>query len=221
MQQYQSIILEDIRESNSFISLVYSEASKRGWIPRPDLAATAQSSNRSFFGQFMCIDSPNLQYENSFIAGTVWFRIEKGCAESFNIIPRNTGQLSINEYNYIVGQLYNSVFILGASALDVKMSMTGREMNIKDYIHEDGLEALKRFSTYANKATGSNHPSDFSLWCEFLILLHKRGYTLESDKLSGWLYENGWYDRGVVDELIKQYEFSREFMKKYDETLHR
>ena len=151
MQQFQSIIIEDIRESNLFISTVYSEASKLGWIPRPDLAATAQSSNRSFFGLFMCIDSPSLRYKNSFIAGTVWFRIEKGRAESFNIIPKNTGQLSINEYNYIMGQLYSSVFIPCEEALGVKLSMTGREMNIEDYIHQDGLEALKRFSTCANK----------------------------------------------------------------------
>lgn len=212
MQLHQSIVIESIRDNVSFISAVYFEASKRGWVPRRDLADSVQGG----YGRYFCIESPSLYYETATLAGIVWFRIENGRAESFNIVPTSSSQLTVSEYNYLMGQLYSTIFIPGEATLNVKLSMTRREMDIRDYIYEDGLSALKRFSLCANKATGSRHPSDLKLWCEFLILLHKKKYKLDPDKLSAWFYENGWYDGRVVEELIKQYEFSIGLLDNYD-----
>ena len=219
MKQFQTIVLDGIINTPTFITALSSEAMKNGWVNRLDLSTTAKMSMPEYKGEYICIESPVIIYDNHSIAGIVWMRAEDAHIETFNIIPTIGSAFSVEEYNYVLQRFRVELLDPIVKSLALSILVTKEEIDIQDYIHEDGLMALEEFSRCANKTTGASHPSDFKLWCNFLFIVHRQKYYVDSDKLAGWLTENGWYDRKVVDDLVNQFELSKDFLNNYDDFL--
>lgn len=133
-----------------------------------------------------------------------------------NIVPRKSGQLTMSEYNRILDEF---AALLRSHLPDdgtVTFAVSGDQASVTDWVSQDTADALRRFSTLANKSTGSSHPNDFERWAVFLIRAHREGADLHSDDLARWMVkEHGWSsDR--ADKLAIEYEFARGLLKIYD-----
>jgi hypothetical protein len=85
---------------------------------------------------------------------------------------------------------------------------SGDQYRIEDLMSADTFKLLKRFSSLANKSTGSGHPSDREYWYAFLLAINEEGASLASYDLSRWLIEiQKWPDQTVCNLMI-EFEFA-------------
>lgn len=95
--------------------------------------------------------------------------------------------------------------------------MTKPEKLIVETIGRDALQALKSFSTSANKTTGNIHPYDFERWCDFIFIIVRKNIELSSFELESWLLENGW-DSEMASKLAIDFEYSISLLEKYEQN---
>ena len=221
MKLFQSFTISQVEDTALFINQLLESASSHKWTPRQDYATSAKERMPDYDGEYLCVESPTFNLNNKTIAGIIWIRIENKIAESFNIIPTIGYQLSVVEYNFILSEFYCNVIRGLAKKNGWKAVLSSDELNMEEVIGKECLDALERFSRAANKSTGSSHSSDFKLWCQFLFLVHTKNVKLGMDVLSGWLYDNGWSDEDVVDNLLEQYQFSCDLLEQYDNFMKR
>lgn len=108
-----------------------------------------------------------------------------------NIVPRESGELTIDQYNSILDE-FADILLRHLGAVDApKLNVTSDQATITDWVSPEAAGLLKRFSTLANQSTGSSHPLDFERWVAFLIQVHKENSPIEVDNLIRWLVEGG------------------------------
>jgi hypothetical protein len=88
---------------------------------------------------------------------------------------------------------------------------------IVETIGKDALQALKSFSTSANKSTGNIHHYDFGRWCDFIFIIFRKNIELSSTELESWLLENGW-DSEMASKLALDFEYSISLLEKYEQN---
>ena len=137
-----------------------------------------------------------------------------------NITPLEAGRLSIAQYNRILDKLAGILKNHRPPDSELEINLSRDDANITDWVSPTAAELLERFSTLANKSTGSSHPNDFERWVDFLIKVHEEDSSL---KLSGsflarWMEEElGWSSDGAI-ELSAEYEFARDLLRAYDSS---
>lgn len=133
-----------------------------------------------------------------------------------NIVPRESGQISIDQYNSILTEFSNVIepFLRGRN--DLQKEMTSEQVGITEWV-SPAADLLKRFSTLANMATGSSHPLDFRRWASFIIRTHREGSELYPDALRQWLVEALGWSLERADKLTLEYEFARQLLAAYDQ----
>lgn len=133
-----------------------------------------------------------------------------------NIVPIETGQLSHKQYNVLVQDFSNQVAAPVAARLGLKLEISPATETLTDWMSEGTAKLLHRFSSLANKSTGSGHPMDRDRWLAFVIAAHKEsgkaGYYLER-----WLVEVEHWPPEAAMELAIEYEFGLDLLKKYDQ----
>ena len=77
-------------------------------------------------------------------------------------------------------------------------------------------DALKRFSSLANKSTGSSHPLDQKRGFEFLILAHNAHDKLDVNLVIYTLRELGWSEERAI-ELGLEFEFAESLLSDMQE----
>lgn len=151
-----------------------------------------------------------------FPSANLWLFGKGSGAQVSNIVPKLSGQLSIEEYNGILTHFHDD--LLGPAAeemgLRVRLSKTG-VVTIADYVSEVTAEKLRRFSESANKSTGSSHPMDNERWNDFVIANHRNRDYLPTDILKLWLVEDGW-DADTAYDLTIEYEQGISLLRRYD-----
>lgn len=131
-----------------------------------------------------------------------------------NIVPRESGELGIRLYNHIL-QNFVASFEAAFAGANIAISVTSPQQSLADWMSEGSARLLQRFSSCANKSTGTGHPLDRERWIEFLISAH--GDPRDSgDLLLRWLTEvEGWPEDGAF-ELVRDYELARDLLRTYD-----
>lgn len=203
MEQYQTleIILPD--KSNVFQNTLRELVSQRdGWQLRNDLEENFAKQNFFNDRKLICIETVCKRKDGVLI----WIYDFGNKLSVFNITPLGIKSLSVSEYNEILNAFYEQFIRPLAADFHAKVILGKDHLDVKDYIGQDGLEALKMFSDWANKSTGNTHPNDFARWCEFVIISFYKENRLSTNQLEGWLIDNGW-SVDTAEELSLQYEY--------------
>lgn len=135
-----------------------------------------------------------------------------------NIVPRESGRLSMSQYNRILDEFAGILRNHLAKDGKVSLNVTSNEADITEWISPEAADLLRRFSVLANMSTGSSHPSDFKRWAEFLIQVHGEGSSLDAGTLEQWLVEELDWPSDSAGRLAIQYEFARSLLRIYDDT---
>jgi hypothetical protein len=135
-----------------------------------------------------------------------------------NIVPKEYGDLSYEQYNAIAREFYERFAEPVADGLGLESHITSGTESITEYASEETIEKLKSFSVGANKSTGSSHPADRQRWLDFLIAAHEEDARLNSDILTRWLRSKGGWPEDKAHDLAIEYTFGRELLEAYDES---
>ncbi|WP_375274982.1 hypothetical protein [Methylorubrum thiocyanatum] len=148
-------------------------------------------------------------------AGLVlWSR--SGGYEVTNIVPREVRELGHAGYNALLQDFIDRVATPAAKQAGFSIETTSPQQSLSDWLPPAAVDALRRFSATANKATGSSHPLDRTRWFAFLLSVHGATPPLDADRLARWLVEvEGWSDDKAHD-LVVEYEFGLALLDEYD-----
>ncbi|MCP4698026.1 MAG: hypothetical protein GY862_14405 [Gammaproteobacteria bacterium] len=125
-----------------------------------------------------------------------------------NIIPIGLSKFGAAEYNEILNNFVELVLKPAIDGTKVRYCLTRDKISLEDVVGMDTAKLLKKFSFFANKSTGSTHPSDQKLWFDFLVGVSKSRMELHTDLLEGTLLEQGWSE-DRADKLAVEFEFAQ------------
>ena len=153
-------------------------------------------------------------------SGNVFLALESGELYVPNVTPLEPGWLSIAQYNRILDEFADILrnHLPLDSALEINVTSDVADITVR--VSPKAAKLLERFSTSANKSTGTSHPSDFQRWLEFLIEVHKEGssHRLSGDFLAKWLEEELGWSSEKANELAIKYEFARDILRAYEQS---
>lgn len=132
-----------------------------------------------------------------------------------NIVPREKGQLTFDEYNFILNEFHHSFIKPLQDKLNIQVTMSSDQQTLEDWISPESAEKLRRFSALANKSTGSSHPNDKERWFDFIVSIVRKDEKLDTLTLRRWLTEEGGWAPDIADELVIQYERGVALIKYY------
>lgn len=135
-----------------------------------------------------------------------------------NIVPLEVNSLSYSAYNAILQDFGSRLARPAAIATGFQIETSAAHESINDWLAPSSAEALRRFSTLANKSTGAAHPLDKERWLAFLIDVYRRTPAFDADRLVRWLIEVERWPEGTAHDLAIQYEFAIELLEHYDRT---
>lgn len=134
-----------------------------------------------------------------------------------NIVPRESGQISIDQYNAILLEFAQFVEPVLQNFPRLRIEISSDQVGITEWVSPQAAELLERFSNLANMSTGSSHPYDFRRWVAFIVRAHKDGSKLYPDDLRQWLVEGLGWPPERADKLSLEYEFARSLLEAYDQ----
>lgn len=144
-------------------------------------------------------------------AGLTLFEKDQGVWYVPNIVPIESGQLSIDEYNKILIDFKSSLVDPAVQNTPIDVELTKSEVFLEDIVGKEAADALKRFSFAANKSTGHSHPCDEKRWFEFLLAILKSEKEPSFDLLKTTLMEQGWSEEWAHD-LACEFEYSEKLL---------
>jgi len=144
-------------------------------------------------------------------AGLTLFEKDEGICYVPNIIPIEFGQLSIDEYNKLLIDFKSSLVDPAVQNTHIHDELTKDQVFLENIVGKEAADALKRFSSAANKSTGLSHSSDKKMWFEFLSAVQKSGKELSFDVLEATLIEQGWGEERAHDLALK-FEYSQDLL---------
>lgn len=134
-----------------------------------------------------------------------------------NIVPQQSGKISVDQYNSILVEFSDLLRPLLTQRPALTMNVTDEQVGITEWVSPDAAELLRRFSVLANMSTGSSHPSDFARWASFIIRTHREGSKLYPEDLEQWLIEALDWPSVKAGELSLEYEFAIKLLDAYDQ----
>lgn len=132
-----------------------------------------------------------------------------------NVIPAAVGQLDYDEYNAILKSFCDDVLSKIQPPESIDFSLTGTTIDLSVRLPADVFERLQLFSDWANKSTGSSHPSDRDRWMDFIIAAANCPDALDSHTLERWLVEEGQWGAEEAEELAVEYEFGCQLLRRF------
>jgi hypothetical protein len=132
-----------------------------------------------------------------------------------NIVPSTVGDLGYSKYNALL-QDFERIAAPVVRQKGFSSETTANLETIDDWFPPNAAQALQRFSTAANKSTGSSHPLDRERWFQFLIQAHTDSGRFDSDLLDRWRIEVEGWSEDIATKLVIEYEFGIELLRKYD-----
>lgn len=129
-----------------------------------------------------------------------------------NVIPHSRRQLDHDQYNRVLSEFYDRLVKPAADKVGVRAQLTDTEADLERWLSAAAAEKLRRFSSCANKGTGSSHPQDRERWNDFVISAHQERGSLDASTLRRWLVEVEDWPPEVADQLAVEYEYGRELL---------
>lgn len=141
---------------------------------------------------------------------------EKNGYKVVNIVPQESGELSISQYNAVLQDFVKH--IVEPAALDKKFCVEVSKpwRAIQDWLGETPAAMLRKFSGAANKSSGASHPKDQERWQDFLIAVHKSGHREDPELLRRWLIDIEHWPEEIASNLSASYETALELLQRYD-----
>lgn len=130
-----------------------------------------------------------------------------------NIVPCQTSQFSIDEYNCVFDRFCRE--ILDAVKVDLACEETGDVFSGRDVMSEESWKLLDSFCALANRS--SLHPFDVQRWHQFVISVYNSETHLDGSILGHILREDFGWETDVALRLVFQYEDEIELLKEYAE----
>ena len=149
---------------------------------------------------------------------TVTLAYLEGAAIVANVVPVAIGQLTRAEYNAVFDLFCADCLLPAARALNFQWSETAERRDIGDWLSEQAKRKLTVFSDFANKGSGSAHPSDNARWLDFIVQSHKEHSALGAEVLRRWLIEELSWPETIAVQLASEYENARELLTHYDKN---
>ncbi|MCP4155382.1 MAG: hypothetical protein GY757_47090, partial [bacterium] len=107
-----------------------------------------------------------------------------------NIIPQDSSRLTLDQYNQVLVDFYETIIEPCAKELNIETTITKPRESINDWLSGDSLRKLESFLSAANISIGSSHPYDRRRWIEFLWTLHNEHRKLDDSRFEKWLIED-------------------------------
>jgi hypothetical protein len=151
-------------------------------------------------------------------AASVFVLVNEREGSVSNIVPKEMGKLSFDQYNSILADFVDQGLKVVAPKLNLVLTVTKANRPITDWISEAAAKKLQSFSNLANKSTGASHPSDNARWLGFIIQAFREKATLDAGTLRRWLIEVERWPEEQADDLAAQYDFSRDLLDHYTKS---
>lgn len=134
-----------------------------------------------------------------------------------NIVPRERGRLTYDEYNAILTEFMKFVLPV-ANEMGLSTKTTKDQQTLEDWISPACAEKLRRFSAAANKSTGSSHPYDEERWFDFIVEVVNSGDPLDGSRVGRWLVEEGKWTDEIAHGLVCEFEKGVALLEYYRKT---
>ena len=195
-------------EQTRLIDLVEKQLSN-GWVRDREREAELKSQSGYDYIIFTCSKTASRSAaELNFVAD------ENGYLYVSNIVPKELGELSEDQYNAILEEFSTRFIEHAAKELDIQIITTPDERSIDNAMSPEMSQLLKQFSAAANKASGGTHTSDEQRFLDFIVQAHHERSLLEETELTGLLLDDGWSD-SHAQELSSKYRFGRDLLRRY------
>jgi hypothetical protein len=136
----------------------------------------------------------------------------QGVLYASNVIPHSRRQLDYDQYNRVLGEFFDRFVKPAADKSGVRVELTDTEADLEKWLAPGAAEKLRKFSSCANRGTGSAHPQDRERWNEFVFSAHQEKGGLDASTLRRWLIEvDGWAPE-VAEQLALEYAYGRELL---------
>ncbi len=140
-------------------------------------------------------------------AGVCITRNDSESLKVTNIVPLVVGSLSDKDYNAIQQAFQQIVQKTGFPSY-----ITGEEAKL--VLTQKAQESLERFSSLANKSTGSSHPMDLERWVDFLAIAHEEKCYPDVGALAQYLEEKLDWSGEKARELAEESEFAKALLNR-------
>jgi hypothetical protein len=140
---------------------------------------------------------------------------DEGTLYISNIVPSEISQLKTDDYNKVLLEFHDHGIKELIENLGGSVELTSDIYSLEDLIGNDGARYLRKFSSAANKSTGSTHPRDRERWFEFITLIHKSEKNISPEEMQKFLIEDGWTE-DFSFELACEFEYSLDLLEYYE-----
>ncbi len=129
-----------------------------------------------------------------------------------NIVPLESGQLSIDEYNAVMEEFVELFVKPAVARTGARVELTDAEEDLDDWMSPETAKKLRLFCREGNNSSGSMRLDDRNRWIDFIVSAHREGSDLDSSTLARWLRETGQKNEDRSYELAAEYAFARELL---------
>ena len=162
---------------------------------------------------FSCLESEKRRESN------LWFShvFEENSLSVSNIIPKKIKELSYDEYNYILEEFSDRFVIPATQNLEVRVTLTEAEIDLKKLIEPKTVELLHEFSEADNRLGRSYLPLNKKDWYLFIVETHKNRAQLNTGILERWLEEEEGWPEDIASNLVEEYQLARTILDYYEQ----
>ncbi|ESP95075.1 hypothetical protein [Pseudoalteromonas luteoviolacea] len=203
MKRYRELIITIAERDIEQFSECLASAATKSWARNKGREDEALSFV-GFSSKPYCFDHI---INNEHIASLWLANNEEGGLEVSNIVPTKEICLSVSKYNSILESFLEKVISSAKDKVNFQVSITNEEFTLEDELSEEASQALRVFSSSANKSTGHAHPLDKKRWFHFINLAFKSSSEFDTDILEKFLVEDGW-DEEKASKLTIDFEYS-------------
>ncbi len=133
-----------------------------------------------------------------------------------NIVPTESRELSMDEYNAVLKDFAKKIAKPAAKKCGFTVKLTKPFQTLADWLSPQSAEALRVFSSLANKGSGSANPLDQQRWHRFIIAVYKSRRSFDAGMLDRWLKEVGHWHEDDANKLVIECEQGLALLKRYN-----
>ena len=161
---------------------------------------------------FSCSESEKRRESNLWLSHA----FEENRLSVSNIIPKKIKELSYDEYNYILEEFSDRFLIPATKNLEVEVTLTEAEIDLKKLIKPETVELLHKFSEEGDRFEKRYIPLNKKDWYIFLVEAHKNRASLNGEILERWLKEEEGWSEDIASNLVEEYQFARTILDYYE-----
>lgn len=180
------------------------------WIRDRDIEAEFQSRHRVDYQIFV-----RQKINSEPTVALFWTPDENGYLYVCNIVPKEVGELGVEDYNVILEEFLTQFVEPSAQNLDVRIVTAEAEKTIDNSMSLELAGKLRRFSNLANKSSCGTHPCDQQRFFDFVIQAHLEKALLDESTLKALLVDEGWSEEYAY-ELSMKYDSGRELLQQFN-----